>query len=109
MWLVLGLLEQGIALNALHMADKIAFRGYDVNDYEIAIQAAVELGWAEPDQHSNAFHLTQAGQQLRAQAEQLTNEYFYAPWAVLSETELKELYHLLARLLAELSAYRKSR
>ena len=106
-WLVLGLLEQGIAVNALHMADKMAFRGYDIEDFEIAIQAAVELGWAEPGQHTSAFHLTESGRELRAQAERLTNAYFYAPWAVLTEVELEELYHLLARLLASLSTYRK--
>lgn len=108
-WLVLGSLEQGVAGNALHMADRMAFRGYDVTDYEIAIQAAVELGWVESGPHSNTFYLTDAGRRLRAQAEQLTNDYFYAPWAVLTQTELEELYHLLARLRAELSKYPKPR
>lgn len=108
-WLVLGSLEQGRAVNAQHMADKMAFRGYDVDDYEIAIQATVELGWVEPDRHTGAFHLTEAGRELRARAEQLTDEYFYAPWSVLSEAELEELYSLLLRLQTELTVYRKSR
>lgn len=68
-----------------------------------------QWNWAEPDLRMSAFHLTEAGRELRAQAERLTDEYFYAPWSVLSEAELEELYHLLSRLQTELSAYGKSR
>ena len=108
-WLVLGALWEGQAVNADQMAEKLEFRRYDVYDYEIALQAAVELGWAEPADRPNTFSLTEEGKQLRAQAEQLTNEYFYAPWSVLTQTELDELYHLLTNLRHELNIYRNSR
>jgi hypothetical protein len=49
------------------------------------------------------------GKGLREQAEQLTNEYFYAPWSVLTPDERNELYDLLLKLRDELNAYRKSR
>lgn len=107
-WIVLGSLEKGDVVNAEQMAEKMAFRGYDVDEYEIAIQAAVELGWAEPGSRPDRFCLAQEGKRLRDQAEQLTNEYFYAPWSVLTQDEIKELHGLLARLQDELKVYGKS-
>jgi len=91
------------------MVEKMAFRGYEEYDFDIAIQAAVELGWAEPAARPGTFRLTQEGVGLRAQAERLTAEYFYRPWSVLSPEELAELYALLTKLRAELAMYRKSR
>ena len=107
-WLVLGALETGDAVNAGQMAEKMAFRGYDVEDYEIAIQAALELGWVEPGSRPDRFGLTEEGRRLRAQAEQDTNEYFYAPWTVLTQDEIIELHGLLAKLHSVLKVYGKS-
>jgi hypothetical protein len=106
-WIVLGALEKGDAVNAEQMAEKLSFRGYEAEEYDIAIQAAMELGWAEPGKHPDTFHLTKQGKQLREQAERLTNEYFYAPWSVLRPDELDELYELLSRLREGLSVYLK--
>ena len=106
-WIVLGLLWKGLATNAEQIAEKMEFRGYDVEDYDIAVQAAVELGWAEQASTPDTFRLTAAGTQLREQAEKLTNEYFYAPWSVLTQAETDELYDLLLRLREGLSVHRK--
>jgi hypothetical protein len=108
-WLVLGCLWKGDAVTARQMADKMSFRGYDANDYEIAIQAAVELGWAESVSSADAFRLTAEGTRMREQAEHLTNKYFYAPWSVLGEQEIEDLYATLQKSHQELIAYRKSR
>ncbi|HSL46467.1 MAG TPA: hypothetical protein VK897_23740 [Anaerolineales bacterium] len=108
-WLVLGSLSEGVAVNAQQMEEKMTFRGYDVEEYDIAIQAAVELGWAEQGDQPDMFRLTEEGKRLRAQAEDLTNQYFYAPWSVLLQDELDELYALLTKLHDELRAYRTSR
>jgi hypothetical protein len=108
-WLVLGSLWNGDAVNAEQMAEKMEIRGYEVEDYEVALQAAVEIGWAQQADHLHAYCLTQQGKELREQAEHLTNEYFYAPWSVLVEDELDELFDLLIRLRDELITYRKSR
>jgi hypothetical protein len=109
-WIVLGGLWTGDMVNAEQMAEKMAFRGYDVAEYEIAIQAAIELGWVEQAEHHalQVFRLTRHGKQLREQAEQLTDAYFYAPWYVLTQAEINELYDLLTRLRDALSLYRKS-
>lgn len=108
-WLVLGSLWRGDAVNAQQMAEKLTFRGYEEYDYEIAIQAAIELGWAEQADRPDTYRLTEEGKQLREQTEQLTNEYFYAPWSVLMPAELEELYQLLTKLHDQLNMYRKSR
>ena len=106
-WLVLGALEKGDAVNAEQMAEKLVFRGYEEEDYEITIQAAIELSWVEPGRRRATFQLTKQGKHLREQAEHLTNEYFYAPWSVLMPEELDELYELLTRLREGLSVYLK--
>ena len=107
-WIVLGALWKGEARNAEQMAEKMAFRGYESEDYEIALQAAMELGWVEPGSRTETFRLTAQGKQLREHAEQDTNEYFYAPWSVLTREEINDLYELLARLYDHLKAYGKS-
>ena len=107
-WLVLGALWKGEAVNAGQMAEKMALRGYEVEEYEIAIQAAMELGWVEQANRQDAFRLTEQGKQLREQAEADTNEYFYAPWAVLTAEEIKELHELLTRLYNNLKLYGKT-
>jgi hypothetical protein len=108
-WLVLGALWNKDAVNAKQMAEKMTFRGYEVSDYEVALQAAVEIGWAEVDNHADTFRLSQEGKELREQAERLTNEYFYTPWSVLIQDEIDELYALLTKLRDELNGYRRSK
>jgi len=108
-WIVLGALWKGEAINAEQMAEKMAFRGYEVDDYEIAIQAAVEVGWVEGVDQPSIFRPTQQGKELCEQVEHLTNEYFYAPWSVLIQNEIDELYDLLTKLRAGLNVYRKSK
>lgn len=108
-WLVLGSLWSGDAVNAEKIAEKMSFRGYEVEDYEVAIQAAIEIGWVQPADAPNSFCLTQDGKELREQAERLTNQYFYAPWSVLMPAEIDELYNLLVKLRDELIVYRKSK
>jgi len=107
-WMVLGALEKGEAFNAEQMAEKMAFRGYDVDDYEVAVQAALELGWVEPGDRPDKFCLTEEGKKLREHAEQDTNEYFYAPWSALTQEEINELHGLLITLHNGLRVYGKS-
>jgi len=108
-WIVLGALWNKDAVTAKQMAEKMMFRGYEVSDYEVALQAAVEIGWAEVSDRPGTFRLSQGGIELREQAEHLTNEYFYTPWSVLVQAEIDELYQLLANLRDGLNVYRKSR
>ena len=108
-WSVLGSLWTGDALTAEQMAERQAFRGYEVDDYRVAIQAAVGVGWVEQADVPGKFRPTQMGRELRQQVDQLTDEYFYRPWSVFTQAELDELYDLLAKLREELDAHGKSR
>jgi len=107
-WLVLGSLWKGSAVTAEQMAENMPFRGYEVEEYEVALQAAIELGWAQPADHPDTFRLTQKGKELREVTEHLTNVYFYAPWSMLVQGEIDELYDQLTTLRYELNVYRKS-
>jgi hypothetical protein len=39
----------------------------------------------------------------------MTDEYFYAPWSVLVQDEINELYELLIELRGDLNNCRKSK
>ena len=106
-WSVLGAIWSGEAVTAEQMTESLAFRGYDVDDYEVAIQAALEIGWVEAADTSFAFRSTDKGRELREQAQKLTNEYFYRPWSVMNQDELNELYDLLTNLRDQLRDYKK--
>jgi hypothetical protein len=89
------------------MAESMAFRGYEVNDYEVALQAAREIGWLEEADSPGAFRLTEKGRELREQVESQTDDYFYKPWSVLTQGELDELFELLTKLRDQLRGLRK--
>ena len=108
-WSVLGSIWNGDAVTAEQMAETMEFRGYDVSDYEVAIRAAMEIGWIEASDAPGKFRPTQKGRELREKVENLTNEYFYRPWSVLVQEELDELYALLTKLHEQLMAYKKSK
>jgi len=106
-WSVLGSVWSGSAVTAEQMTESMAFRGYDVNDYEVAIQAAVEIGWLEKDEIPGAFRPTPQGRELREQVEGLTNENFFRPWSALKPDELDELHTLLTKLRDQLHELKK--
>jgi len=108
-WSVLGSLWKNETVDAEKIAGSMIFRGYDVNQYEIALQAAAQLGWAEPTRIPGTFRITQAGRELREKAEQLTNAYFYTPWSILTREELTELDDLLLELKRQLISFRKAK
>jgi len=108
-WSVLGSLWNGDAATVEQMAEAMESRGYDVSDYEVAIQAATQIGWIESADAPGKFRPTQKGRDLREKVENLTNEYFYRPWSVLTQDELGELYNLFTKLHEELISYKKSK
>ncbi len=106
-WTVLGAAAGGSSVTAENLTEKLALRGYEVNDYVIALQAAQEIGWLEEASDSGIFRITQKGSEIREQVEKKTVEYFYAPWSVLTQDELDELYELLSKLREGLRDFRK--
>jgi DNA-binding PadR family transcriptional regulator len=106
-WNVLGAVWSGTAVTAARMAETMAFRGYEAGDYEVALQAAREIGWLEEADPPGAFRLTEKGRELREQVESQIDDYFYKPWSVLTQGELDELYDLLTKLRDQLRELRK--
>ena len=106
-WGVLTSIWKGSVVTAEQMAETMSFRGYDIENYEVAIQAAVEIGWVETADTPSSYRVTQLGRDIREQVERLTDEHFYRPWTVLEQAELDELYELLTKLREQLSVYRK--
>lgn len=107
-WLVLGALDKNDSVTAEQVADSLLFRGYDTSHYEVALQAATQIGWAQPINSSGAYCITQKGRELREQVDHLTNEYFYATWSLLHQHDLDELYELLLNLRDQLNSFRKT-
>lgn len=108
-WNVLGALWKNDTVNAEQIADSMTFRGYEAHEYDVALQAAAQIGWAERTEAPKSYRITEQGREIRAQAEQLTDEYFYAPWSVLARDELDDLYELLLNLREQLNAFRKAK
>ena len=111
-WSVLRSICSGDAVTPEQMTESMAFRGYEVDDYEIAVQAAIEIGWVESAEVAFTFRPTNKGLDLREQVDQLTNDYFFRPWSVLEQDELDEMYNLLTKLrdqLRDLSRTKSSR
>jgi len=106
-WIVLGSLVGGVDVTAEQIAEKMEFRGYEAFDYQIALDAAVEIGWAELTEIPGTYRSTANGREIRGQVEQLTDEYFYRPWSVMTTEELDELYTQLTKLHEQLAAYKK--
>ncbi|HSG43464.1 MAG TPA: hypothetical protein VLA72_09950 [Anaerolineales bacterium] len=108
-WNVLGSVASGSAVNAVQMAESMAFRGYEEADYDVAIQAAIEIGWVEAADGPNSFRPTQKGAELREKVERLTDEYFYNSWTVFTREEIDTLYGLLLKLREKLVEYKKAK
>jgi hypothetical protein len=106
-WIILGSLAGGTDVTAAQIAEKMEFRGYEAYDYQIALDAAVEVGWAELAGDLGTYRPTAKGTEIREQVEQLTDEYFYRPWSVMVAEELDELYTQLTKLHDQLIAYKK--
>lgn len=107
-WNVLSSLSKNDTVTADQLAESLSFRGYEVSNYEVALEAAAQIGWAEQGGIPGMFCISQQGHSLHERVEQLTNEFFYATWSVLTPTELDELYTLLMKLREQLNSFRKA-
>lgn len=75
------------------LAEQFEARGYSTESLQAAIDEISGLGWlAESD---GKLALTEIGAKLRQETENLTNQYFFGPWSVLSDEERQEFEQLL--------------
>jgi hypothetical protein len=99
-WEAFNTVVNDLARNADDVFDQLAYRGYSRQDYAEALQTLVARGWLIEE--DSIDRVTDEGRSIYEQVETLTDRYFYAPWFQLSETELKDLHHLLGALDTEL-------
>lgn len=99
-WEAFSSVWEGTAATAEALFDQLAYRGYAWSDYAAALQDLVRRGWLAEGGNGapKTYQLTQKGQTIREEAERLTNEYFYASWTCLMESEVVELDDLLVKL-----------
>jgi DNA-binding MarR family transcriptional regulator len=103
-WNTFGMLWNNTADTPADMARQAAFRGYAMEDYERACDTLVARGWAARAERADTFVLTPIGKKLRDAVEQLTDAYFYVPWAILQNDELDELLSRQRQLRERLEA-----
>lgn len=89
------------------LGSQLAYRGYSREDFAGALDTLAGRGWIATQ--SGAYHVTEAGRTVQAEAEALTNDYFYGAWRQLDDAALSDLLTLLTQLEADLSALTNSR
>lgn len=99
-WEAFSFVHGGQANYADALFDQLAYRGYSRDDYSGALQELARRGWISQDREQ--FKVTDSGTQVRAEAERLTDHYFYTPWQCLSDAEIDQFQALIGELQAEL-------
>lgn len=107
-WLTLDEGWNSQIVTAKKLAQVNTFRGYADSEFSAALQAATQVGWLEETKVAGTYRPTAQGREIREQVEELTETYFYAPWATLTQDDLDELQALLETLLEQIGVFRKS-
>jgi hypothetical protein len=94
-WDALTCLWRGEGDSSVTIQQKLQRRGFSAADYAQQLGNLVGRGWVE--EITGLFRLTIKGSEIRQAAEEMTDRYFYAPWACLSMIEFDDLYNLLVR------------
>jgi DNA-binding MarR family transcriptional regulator len=99
-WETLTLIWNGEATTAAKVLELREGRGYTEEEFGTSLKELVELGWIKPG--DEGYQMTEKGRKVRQEAEDTTNQLYFAPWDTLSEEELEQLSDLLARAKAGL-------
>jgi len=99
-WEALTFVWRGEAGTAEDLVEKLPYRSRTVEDYREALHDLVARAWIVEE--SGTYSLTEAGTQVREDAEEATNRLFFAPWACLDRSETARLRELLTRMRDEL-------
>ncbi|MCK4819670.1 hypothetical protein KA005_28145 [bacterium] len=92
----LTLIWRGQVNTFQELTQKVDFRGHPDSVY---LDALVELREREYLEGSrNHIRITSQGEQFRDQVEEKTDQYFFLPWASLSEIEKDQIAHILQKI-----------
>jgi DNA-binding MarR family transcriptional regulator len=96
-WETLTFLWNGEAATSDEMVEQVGeYRHYDASDYAEAFEELIARGWATSE--NGKHHITDKGKEIRQEAENVTDQLFYAPFESLTQEETKELKRVLERL-----------
>lgn len=104
-WETLTFLWRSDSLTAAALVEQLQHRHHDEAVYAKALQKLVDFGWAIA--LNGAYHITDAGKQVREEAETKTDDYFFVGWSALNDEEQAQFTKLLGHLhdkLNELAA-----
>ena len=99
-WEALTFIWRDEANTAEALAEKLPQRQHGVDGYRTALQMLAEKGWLE--KQDEQYRLTEAGRQVREEAEATTDAFFFGAWSALNHQEARSLYDLLLKLAANL-------
>jgi hypothetical protein len=94
-WEMITLLWSGQADSTEGLAQSLGRRGFAPADHAAALDDLQQRGWISQGKEGR-WQMTDEGQQVRDAAEARTNEWFYAPWAIVSNGEAERCRRLLA-------------
>jgi DNA-binding MarR family transcriptional regulator len=94
-WDILGIIWQGRAASTPDVINLVKKRCWTESETLEAINELVGKGWIT---NTEQLSLTEEGQQVRENAEELTDKFFFSPWRVLTDVEYKQLCELLTQL-----------
>jgi hypothetical protein len=103
-WEAFSHIYQGDMSTVEVLHEALAYRGYSPSEYRAALDDLSQRGWLEQANGTGSYRITEEGRTVREEAERLTDDYFYAPWQILSENEIGELETLLCQLRDEAQA-----
>jgi Mn-dependent DtxR family transcriptional regulator len=95
-WEALTYVWRGEASTAAELAEKLPSRGYDEDAYAAALDDLADRGWIAKE--DGKYVATEKGRKLRLEAEDATDRYFDAAWAVLTEAEMEGVKGLMEKL-----------
>ncbi len=100
-WETLSILWEKKIETQDELHEKLGFRGQLHSVHEDALTTLNGKGLAK--RSKGKFIITRRGKKLRAEAEERTDEYFYAPWECLEDEDLQTLENLLKLLIEGLT------
>lgn len=96
-WEALSDIWAGEISTSEELVEKRPGRQYTKEDYESALKELARKGWTKNIE--GAYTLTEEGRRVREEAEELTNDYYDAPWTILNDAEDYEAQGLIAKLI----------
>jgi hypothetical protein len=84
--------------NLEDLASKIEYRGFSLDQTKAAFQDLINLGWIEPAETGEKYHISEKGKAIRQQAEVQTDRHFFAAWDDLSENELQDIHEMITTI-----------